>query len=97
MKVKSTLTTTPGSIYHCVVTMDPTGAAGVRMYINGVSDTVVSITDTWSTTPTYGTPSLGYRNGGASDFYTGVLDEPAVWNRELQQADEDTLFNATGL
>lgn len=67
--------------------------AGVRIYINGTSETLTDQTGTLtsgstSTVPVY----VGSRNNGTS-FYTGALAYMRVWNQVLTPAQVTKLFS----
>ena len=85
--------------YHVVMTYDgtagATAASGIKIYIDGTSQTLTvsndasydSMLDT--TAPVY----IGYVTEGPS-FFDGKLDEISVWNKELSQGEVTDVYNS---
>jgi hypothetical protein len=78
---------------HLVITYDGTSK---RMYINGTIDG----TGVQASSLAYGSPTYTFfgvvRVNGAStnDFFTGQIDEAAIFDRNLTQADVTDLYNS---
>jgi len=84
--------------HHFIVTYDGSSTlAGLKLYVDGTEER-----DTTGSTVTTMTNSmlgennefcLGAREAGNQPF-TGMLDECAVWSRELTAAEVTTLYNS---
>lgn len=81
-----TTTIAAGTTYHVAATYD---GAAVRLYVNGTLDVTSS-----SITGALGaiTQNLEIGRAGGSFPYTGLLDEPAIYNRSLSGADIATHY-----
>ena len=91
--VDSTSTITNTNWNHILVTYDGSSSgSGVKIYINGVSDTVTT-TGTLSATILNSSPfNIGARNSN-SLFATATIDEVSVFNSELSQSDVTSIYN----
>lgn len=82
-----------GTWYHVVVTFDASGPT-MKMYVNGVEETVTITVSTFSGTIQNGTAPFQV---GADTFdggkYDGMIDELGVWSRVLSQSDVTALYN----
>ena len=94
MRVDGTTTITSG-FKHIVLTYDgSTDANGVKMYINGVSDTLSILSNSFTgglTTSipfTIGNGIIGFNN------YNGITDEIGIWDRELTASEVTELYNS---
>lgn len=79
---------------HIVVTFN---GSTVYFFVNGTRSDGYS----WAHTITYNAANrllFGARNAGATNNYTGLLDDVLIYNRALSQAGVDSLYNSgTGL
>ena len=91
--VDSTSSITSGNWNHILVTYDGSSSgSGVKIYINGVSDTVTT-SGTLSATILNSSPfNIGARNGN-SLFATATIDEVSVFNSELSSSDVTSIYN----
>ena len=98
-----TVTSTTGGIlnngmwWHIVINYDGSGnASGVDFYIDSVLDTNPTInSDTLTGSPKSTVASYQYSGrNGTNVLYTGLLDEPTVYNRPLTQAEVSARFNS---
>jgi len=94
MIVDSTTAITSG-LKHIVLTYDgSTDANGVKIYINGVSDTISIVSNTFggglttSAPFTIGNPIVG------SNYFNGIVDEFGVWDKELTASEVTELYNS---
>ncbi|GAB7191180.1 hypothetical protein NUM3379_18870 [Kineococcus sp. NUM-3379] len=80
-----------GAWHHVVGTMGPAG--GLRLYVDGrlvASDPTATAAETTSRTDHWrlgGHGLASWANRPANDFFTGLLDEVAVYSRELSAQD----------
>ena len=94
--VSSTTQIQNGVWYHVAVVYkgyESSNSDRAKIYINGVDDTA-SYTNTIPTTLVSSTQPLriGRWAGSATDF-NGKIDETAVWNRALNQAEITSIYN----
>lgn len=88
------ITPTVGKWYHLVCTRDNTS---IKLYVNGqliVNNSI--LTSTGGTTPNYGSPTyvtFGARNGGASQYMQGSLDDIHLYNRPLNAQEVKVLYD----
>ena len=79
--------------YHVVCTRDD---IAVKLYVDGQLMAVNSpLTATNGTTPNYGSPTyvtFGARNGGASQYMQGSLDDIHLYNRPITAAEVKALY-----
>jgi hypothetical protein len=89
-------TPTIGKWYHVVCTRDNNS---VKLYVDGQLIANNSIlTTTGGTTPNYGSPiyvTFGARNGGASQYMQGSLDDIHLYNRPLSAAEVKALYDGS--
>jgi hypothetical protein len=92
--VDTTSSITSGNWNHILVTYDGSSSGnGVKIYINGVSDTVTT-SGTLSATTLNSSPfNIGARNGN-SLFATSTIDEVSVFNSELSQSNVTSIYNS---
>lgn len=83
-----------GLWHHCVITYDGTSyASGVKIYIDGISQSLTTISDTLDSTIINTNPLLiGSR--GTSAHYYGKLDEILIWGKVLTQSEVSYRYNA---
>ncbi len=82
-----TTTLLPNTWYHGAVTYDGTN---IKIYLNGQLENQAPI-GLNTVLDTYGLV-IGHRFGGA--FWTGQIDEPALYDRELSAAEIAAIYNA---
>ena len=87
----SVATLSNGTWYHVVVTGSRAG--NMTLYINGSSDSSVSITTESLSSVSITNFVLGF-GGGTSNYYDGALDEVAVWHRVLSSTEVTDLYNS---
>lgn len=81
-----------GNLKHVVITYDGSSTvAGVKMYINGIAETVTSSVDALSAT-IVGTANVHFGRRPDPLYYTGDLDEAAIWTRVLTATEVLELF-----
>jgi hypothetical protein len=84
---------------HVVFTYDgSTNASGVHIYVDGVDQPLTITDDTLSATTTNSVPfQLGARDSfsgpGSNDWFKGAMDDVAVYNKELSQAEVTAIYN----
>ncbi|MEY4538527.1 MAG: hypothetical protein RLZZ306_284 [Bacteroidota bacterium] len=82
--------------YHVVCTRDN---ASIKLYVDGQLISVNStLTSTNGTTPNYGSPTyvtFGARNGGASQYMQGSLDDIHIYNRPLNADEVKALYDGS--
>lgn len=79
-------TINPGTWGHVVMTYDGTW---LRLYVDG------SLRDSVSSTISLGDTTVPLRIGGCESFvFSGAVDEPAIWNRALTEAEVRRLHAA---
>ena len=86
---------TNNTFYHCVVTYDGSrNPNGVKIYLDGVSDTLVTrsntLTDTISNSGNLWFGNLAYQNLPLN----GLLDEVGIWDRVLTPSEVTELYNS---
>jgi hypothetical protein len=88
----------PGTWYHVVITYAGTSlASGVKIYLNGVFQSVAATADTLGTASvaTTATAQFGAMNG--TNFFDGNIDEISYWNNYvLSQSEVTALWNDSG-
>lgn len=85
-----------GNWYHVCCTFDgTTNADGMKLYINaGTPTTRTSLAS--SITTSTNDLFLGTRySGGPNESLDGDMDEVAIWNKALELADIQTIYNST--
>ena len=83
-------------IRHIVVTYDGSSdASGINIYIDGTLSSMTTQQDNLSTTmQTSGINfSIGSRNN-TGNYTDGIIDEVAIWDRELDSTDVSALYNS---
>jgi len=82
--------------YHVTVTYNgSSSASGVKIYVNGVSESLTTLTDNLSGTIQNSVPLfIGARDIGNPSYFNGKIDEPTIWNKELSQQEVTQLYNA---
>lgn len=81
-----------GNLKHCVITYDGTSAvSGVKMYVDGIAETVTSSVDALSAT-IVGTANVHIGRRPDPLYYTGDIDELAIWTRVLTATEVLELF-----
>lgn len=96
LQVITTNTINNGSWHHVVITYNGNSlASGIKIYIDGVSDTLVvfvnNLTDTIVTTADF---SIASRKSGTSLFLNGSLDEILIYSEELTQTHVTNRYNS---
>ena len=92
--VDSTSTITDTNWHHILMTYDgSSNVSGVKIYIDGVSDTVTTAGTLSATTLNSSPFNIGARNSD-SLFATATIDETAVFNSELSQSDITSIYNS---
>jgi len=90
-----------GNWHHVAITYNGSRlVAGVKIYIDGTSASVAIIdTNTLSSNaPTGSAGAIGSRTATFGSYYTGSLDEFAIFNKELSSTEVALLYNSgTGL
>jgi hypothetical protein len=83
-----------GKWYHVVGTRDN---SIIKLYINGqLILNNSTLTTTSGSTPSYGSPTyvtFGARNGGASQYIQGSLDDIHIYNRAITAAEVKALYD----
>lgn len=95
LRVRTINTFNDGLWHHLVVTYPGNSlAAGIRIYLDNVSQALVTVVDNLSGT-IINTINLNFasRAGGAW-AYTGDLDEIVIWTKELTQAEVTYRYNS---
>jgi hypothetical protein len=92
--VDSTSTITDTNWHHILMTYDGSSSvSGVKIYIDGVSDTLTT-SGTLSATTLNSSPfNIGARNSN-SLFATATIDEVSVFNTELSSSDVTSIYNS---
>ena len=98
LRIRSTSTIPLNTLKHITITYDGSASyTSFKIYINGVSNTVVGSTNTLGS---YDTPNpsaynlnIGRRPAGQY-YFSGILDEVSIWNRVLTAAEATELYNA---
>ena len=98
---KSSVTPVLNTWYNVTVVFDGSGLANgdrLKMYIDGVHDTLMTFTGTIPTSTanmtTVGSSTfqVGARHNG-TDYFDGNIDEPAVFDYSLTQGQIDSIFD----
>lgn len=90
--IDSTTTITDTDWHHILVTYDGSSSvSGVKIYIDGVSDTVTTAGTLSATTLNSSPFNIGARNSN-SLFATATIDEVAIFNSELSQSDVSAIY-----
>lgn len=105
MVFQSTTALSTGTPYHVVMVFsgDASGSGGTKkMYINGASDTVALVSAGVGTRPTDAGDALDIGVGRSSvgtffRWFSGLLDEVALYNRELSAAEVAADFALSGI
>jgi len=82
---------------HIVMVYDGSGSANadrLKVYFNGVEQTLSYGGTIPATTGTYGTSYLGARGDGSNE-YNGYLDEVGIWSQVLSKETIEAMYNAT--
>jgi|9_EtaG_2_1085328.scaffolds.fasta_scaffold00770_8 hypothetical protein len=91
--VDSTSTITDTNWHHILMTYDGSSSvSGVKIYIDGVSDTVTTAGTLSATTLNSSPFNIGARNSN-SLFATATIDEVSVFNSELSASDITSIYN----
>ncbi|MFA5926665.1 MAG: DUF2341 domain-containing protein, partial [Patescibacteria group bacterium] len=83
--------------YHIVATYDGSeSVSGVKIYVNGVSQTLTTVIDALSAADTTSTApaQIGARNGSNYGF-VGSIDDTRIYNRVLTQSEVSELYHGT--
>jgi len=83
--------------YSVIVTYDGSSTpGGCSIYINNVSQAIITVTNTLSTSIKSGSPMLiGKQPDLATAWnFNGNLDELAVWNKELSSDEASEIYNS---
>jgi len=91
-----TSTAISGSVFSMItITYDGSkDVSGVKIYINGVSDTLTTIDNTL-TGSTSNTENLSFGRGESSvNYFGGIMDEVGIWNKELTASEVTELYNS---
>jgi len=95
--VETTSGLTLNTFVHVIVTHDGTGtAAGVKIYLDGVSQSLTTNSDTLTLSTTTGTSKflvIGASTEGTVKF-TGQLDDTIIFNFELTPSEAAILSQA---
>ena len=90
------VTPTVGKWYHVVCTRDNNS---IKLYVDGaLIDNNSTLTATVGTSPNYGFPpyvTFGARNGGASQYMQGSLDDIYLYNRAITPEEVTALYQET--
>ena len=79
-----------GDWHHFVFTFE--NGVGTKLYIDNATPTVDSVTAAIDNDPA--DFEIG-RKGNSTNYFTGDIDEIAVWNKVLDATDVATIYNAT--
>lgn len=87
---------TNNTFYHCVVTYDGNkNPNGVKIYLDSVSDTLVTRTNTLGNKTISNSGSLWFGNLAYQSLpLNGLLDEIGIWSRELSASEVTELYNS---
>lgn len=86
---ESTTVMTPFTWYHLVGTYDKNAAVNnLKLYVNGINESTSSSVRVVDSGQDF---QIGAGLGNAGSF-SGIIDEVAIWNRELTQAEIGQLF-----
>lgn len=85
--LSGTTTLLPNTWYHGAVTYNGTT---VKLYVNGQLENQAAIA--LNTVIDSNGITIGHRPGGA--FWTGQIDEPTLYDRELSDSEIDAIYNA---
>ncbi|MFE8596283.1 LamG-like jellyroll fold domain-containing protein [Archangium violaceum] len=89
--VSSNATISPNTWTHVAVTRD---ANVVKLYINGVLDTASTTAFNGALLDSNRPLTIGSEDTVGGRFYTGLVDEPAVWGVELTAAQISGIYDA---
>jgi hypothetical protein len=82
--------------HHLVVTYDGSSTvAGMRAYVDGVSQTITPVVDTLNADITHTSPLTISGRNGAIDFFDGVVDDVRIYSRTLTAVDVIALYAAS--
>jgi hypothetical protein len=89
-------TPTTGTYYHIVATYSGNGSvSGLKLYVNGVSVGTTSTSGSYSRMRNGTAPVVLGKAGWFNGLnFSGKIDETAIYNIELTQAEIDLLYNA---
>lgn len=92
--VETTATPQPGIWHHIVCTYDGSSAvSGMKIYINNVSDTLTTLSDTLSATIVdTGDVKIG-TNRAETQFFNGYISRVTIFDKELSANEVSQLFN----
>jgi hypothetical protein len=93
----NTITYRDGAWHHVVVTYDGTSlASGVTFYVDGSSAAATAITDNLTASIVSTDPlRIGARaSSGSEAEFPGVIDEVAVYDKELSSAEVTAIYNS---
>ena len=94
LAIENSTTLSTSTWYHCVMTYDGSkSSTGLKVYVDNALNTqnVISNTLTGSTSNSINF-KIGARNNGF--FYNGLIDEVAVFNKELSASEVTELYNS---
>ena len=94
-RVETTTTISTSTWYHLVITKSTSSSvSGLKIYINGVSDTLTTINDTLgSNTTTHAVDfQISARNGTTLPF-DGLIDKVIVYDAELTSGNVTDIYN----
>lgn len=85
-----------GEWHHMMVTKasGSTAAASVKIYIDGVEETLTVMNDTLSGTTTSAASLFVASNVGGASRFDGHIDEFSIWNAELTPAEVTEVYNS---
>lgn len=79
--------------YHVVFVNRGDGQT-LQMYVNGTDVSAFAGTFTGTLIEAASTTCFGNAYSGASSYFDGIIDSPAIWNRALTSDDVTALYNA---
>ena len=81
-----------GTWYHIVVTYNT--STGWKLYQNGTLKDSNSNIETIKTPGTLNTNYIGWVDSGTNRHWDGLIDEIAVWDKELSSSEVTELYNS---
>jgi hypothetical protein len=85
-----------GGWYHITMTFDGVDASGIHIYLDGNDEALTVVENTLGAEDftNVGSLNFGARSDGAAEFLTGLIDEVAIYGKELSGSEVTEIYNS---
>jgi len=85
--VRGTLAVNDGAWHHIAATFDGTNASGIKLYVDGIADSLTTVTNTSPTGTLPGNLMMGDNAGATHRRFFGQVDDVRVYRKVLSAND----------